>query len=35
MQAALAQALDIEISGILKRHGCDREASNRSDISKY
>ena len=26
MQAALAQALDIEISGILKRHGCDREA---------
>lgn len=26
VQAALAQALDIEISGILKRHGCDREA---------
>lgn len=26
MQAALAQALDIEISGILKHHGCDREA---------
>ena len=26
MQAALAQALDIEIAGILKRHGCDREA---------
>ena len=26
MQAALAQALDIEIAGILKRHGCDRKA---------
>ena len=26
LTAALAQALDIEISGILKRHGCDREA---------
>ena len=26
MKAALAQALDIKVPGILKRHGCDRES---------